>query len=165
MYELRLDRKQTKEIVSNQPKEIRDWVVNAIGNMVVVDGIVEEHELIALHEAINLLDTKEEAQNLMTLIKQKKLYDIEPLKVPMEVGAQLFFYIAAISIIDGNLKKVEADLLLSIARKLGLSADFGKVVMRWAQRQMEANRKWAEEQSRINLERLQILETARLSGG
>lgn len=165
MYELRLDRKQTKEIVSDQPKDIRDWVVNAIGNMVVVDGIVEEHELIALHEAINLLDTKEEAQNLMTLIKQKKLYDIEPLKVPMEVGAQLFFYIAAISIIDGNLKKVEADLLLSIARKLGLSADFGKVVMRWAQRQMEANRKWAEEQSRINLERLQILETTRLSGG
>jgi tellurite resistance protein len=165
MYELRLDRKQTKEIVSDQPKEIRDWVVNAIGNMVVVDGIVEEHELIALHEAINLLDTKEEAQNLMTLIKQKKLYDIEPLKVPMEVGAQLFFYIAAISIIDGNLKKVEADLLLSIARKLGLSADFGKVVMRWAQRQMEANRKWGEEQNRINLERLQILETTRLSGG
>ncbi len=162
MYVLRLDPTLTNQIVNGLSKEIRDWVVNAIGSVVVADGIVEPNELIALQEAIRLLDSKEEAQNLMTLVKQKKLYEIEPIKVPIETGASLFFYIASIAVVDGNLKKVEAEVLIKVAKQLGLPKEFSKTVMRWAHRQMEQNRKWSEEQNRLNLERQQIIDSANL---
>jgi len=40
-------------------KKTIDRVVNAIANIVVADGIIEKHELVALQEAIGLLQDKE----------------------------------------------------------------------------------------------------------
>ena len=37
MYELRLDRKFTKTMFSHWDKETKDWVVNAIASLVLVD--------------------------------------------------------------------------------------------------------------------------------
>ena len=45
MYKLNLDRELAKEVFGNASKEILDWVVNAIANIVVADGIIDKHEL------------------------------------------------------------------------------------------------------------------------
>ena len=55
MYKLQLDRKFSQELFSESSKDIRDWVVNAIANIVVVDGVIEKHESVALREAMDLL--------------------------------------------------------------------------------------------------------------
>ena len=52
MYKLHLDRELAKDIFGNASKEILDWVVNAIANIVIADGIIEKHEFVALQEAI-----------------------------------------------------------------------------------------------------------------
>ena len=41
MYDLRLDRKLTKSMFAKWDKETKDWVVNAIASLVVVDQVVE----------------------------------------------------------------------------------------------------------------------------
>ena len=71
MYDLRLDRKLTKSMFAKWDKETKDWVVNAIASLVVVDQVVESHEMVALQEAIELLDSRNEIENLMNMIKQK----------------------------------------------------------------------------------------------
>ena len=72
MYKLYLDRELTKDL-AGASKEIRDWVVNAIANIVVADNIIEKHEFVALQEAMGLLDSKEEIIDLMKKVKEKIL--------------------------------------------------------------------------------------------
>ena len=76
MYKLHLDQELAKDIFGNASKEILDWVVNAIANIVVADGIIEKHEFVALQEAIGLLENKEEINALMDRVKKKEI--IEP---------------------------------------------------------------------------------------
>ena len=56
MYKLQLDREFSQELLSESSKEIRDWVVNAIAHIVVVDDVIEKHEAVALQEAMGLLE-------------------------------------------------------------------------------------------------------------
>ena len=51
MYKLHLDRELAKDVFINSSKKTIDWVVNAIANIVVADGIIEKHEFVALQEA------------------------------------------------------------------------------------------------------------------
>ena len=59
MYKLHLDRELAKYVFINSSKKTRDRVVNTIANIVVADGIIEKHELVALQKAIGLLQDKE----------------------------------------------------------------------------------------------------------
>ena len=110
MYKLYLDRELTKEL-AEASKEIRDWVVNAIANIVVADNIIEKHEFVALQEAIGLLDNKDEIHDLMNKVKERKLDEIEKISIDPGFALNVFFILAAIAVIAGNLKKSEADLL------------------------------------------------------
>ena len=159
MYELRLNRKLTDKHFKNLSKEARDWIVNAIGNLVVVDGTVEEHELFSLQEAIGMLDTREEIENMLEMVKQRKLFKMEPISLPLNTAAEIFFYLAAVAVVDGNLKKVEGDLLKSLRPKLGLPDDFTRSVMGWVMRQMEHNKLWSRGQAKLLIERSQILDS------
>ena len=105
MYDLRLDRKLTKSMFAKWDKETKDWVVNAIASLVVVDQVVESHEMVALQEAIELLDSRNEIENLMKMIKQKKMFKIDNLNTSMSQAGEIYFYLAAIACIDGKMKK------------------------------------------------------------
>ena len=92
MYDLRLDRKLTKSMFAKWDKETKDWVVNAIASLVVVDQVVESHEMVALQEAIELLDSRNEIENLMKMIKQKKMFKIDILNTSMSQAGEIYFY-------------------------------------------------------------------------
>ncbi len=164
MYELRLNRKLTDEHFKELPKEVRDWIVNAIGSLVVADGIVEEHEFLALREAIGLLDTRQEIENMLEMIKQRKLFTVDEISVPLETASGIFFYLAAIAVVDGSMKRTEGDVLKSLGPKLGLPDEFTRTVMRWAMRQMEHNKIWSRGQAKLLIERGHILESLKHAG-
>ena len=156
MYKLQLDRELTK-VLTGTSKEIRDWVVNAIANIVVADNIIEKHEFVALQEAIGLLDDKDEIHDLMNKVKERKLDDVE--KISMEPGFALnvFFILAAISVIDGNLKKSEADMMKKCGDCLDLENDLVRAVTRWTLKQMEINSKFSKDLSFNNKDRERII--------
>ena len=158
MYELRLDRKLTKNLFSNCDKETKDWVVNAIASLVVVDQVVESHEMIALQEAIELLDSRDEIENLMKMIREKKMFKIDSLKTSIDQAGEIYFYLAAIACIDGKMKKIEADLLKELGQKLNLPLDFQKAVLKWSMDQMNHNQRWSQEQELLNQKRESILQ-------
>ena len=145
MYKLQLDREFSQELFSEQSREIRVWVVNAIANIVVADGIVEKHELVALQEAIGHLDSKEEIIDLMKRVKERNLLEVKKIKIDPDLSLKIFFYLAGIAVIDGNLKKSEAELLKKCGNCLALDADIVRAVISWALKQLETTRKFNQD--------------------
>ena len=156
MYKLYLDRELTKDL-AGASKEIRDWVVNAIANIVVADNIIEKHEFVALQEAIGLLDNKNEIHDLMNKVKERKLDEVEKISMDPGFALNVFFYLAAISVIDGNLKKSEANVLKKCGVLLDLEEDLIRAVTRWSLKQMEVNSKFSKDLKSSNKERERII--------
>ena len=150
MYKLHLDRELAKDVFINSSKETLDWVVNAIANIVVADGIIEKHEFVALQEAIGLLQDKEEIHALMDRVKKKEIIEIKSIRINDELAIKVFFYLAAIAVIDGELKKSEAEMLKKCGLCMGLDDDLIKAVIQWTLKQMEINRKLKEDLKNSN---------------
>ena len=159
MYKLHLDRELAKDVFLNSSKETLDWVVNAIANIVVADGIIEKHEFVALQEAIGLLQDKEEIHALMDRVKKKEIIEIKSIRINDELAIKVFFYLAAIAVIDGELKKSEAEMLKKCGLSMGLDDDLIKAVIQWTLKQMEINRKLREDLKSSNSFRTRIIES------
>ena len=159
MYKLNLDRELAKDVFINSSKEILDWVVNSIANIVVADGIIEKHEFIALQEAIGLLQDKEEIHALMDRVKKKEIIEIKSIRINDELAIKVFFYLAAIAVIDGELKKSEAEMLKTCGHSMGLEDDLIKAVIQWTIKQMEINRKLKEDLKSSNSFRSRIIDS------
>ena len=159
MYKLHLDRELAKDVFINSSKETLDWVVNAIANIVVADGIIEKHEFVALQEAIGLLQDKEEIHALMERVKKKEIIEIKNIRINDELAIKVFFYLAAIAVIDGELKKSEAEMLKKCGLCMGLDDDLIKAVIQWTLKQMEINRKLKEDLKNSNSFRSRIIES------
>ena len=159
MYKLHLDRELAKDVFLNSSKETLDWVVNAIANIVVADGIIEKHEFVALQEAIGLLQDKEEIHALMDRVKKKEIIEIKSIRINDELAIKVFFYLAAIAVIDGELKKSEAEMLKKCGDCMGLEDDLIKAVIQWTLKQMEINRKLKEDLNKSNNFRSRIIES------
>ena len=159
MYKLHLDRELAKDVFINSSKETLDWVVNAIANIVVADGIIEKHEFVALQEAIGLLQDKEEIHALMDRVKKKEIIEINSIRISDELAVKVFFYLAAIAVIDGELKKSEAEMLKKCGDCMGLEDDLIKAVIQWTLKQMEINRKLKEDLNKSNNFRSRIIES------
>jgi len=159
MYKLHLDRELAKDVFLNSSKETIDWVVNAIANIVVADGIIEKHEFVALQEAIGLLQDKEEIHALMDRVKKKEIIEIKSIRINDELAIKVFFYLAAIAVIDGELKKSEAEMLKKCGLCMGLDDDLIKAVIQWTLKQMEINRKLKEDLNKSNNFRSRIIES------
>ena len=159
MYKLNLDRELAKDVFINSSKETLDWVVIAIANIVVADGIIEKHEFVALQEAIGLLQDKEEIHALMDRVKKKELIEISSIRINDELAIKIFFYLAAIAVIDGELKKSEAEILKTCGHSMGLEDDLIKAVIQWTLKQMEINRKLKDDLSKSNSFRSRIIES------
>ena len=159
MYKLHLDRELAKEVFGNASKEILDWVVNAIANIVIADGIIEKHEFVALQEAIGLLENKEEINALMDRVKKKEIIEIKTIRIIDELAIKVFFYLAAIAVIDGELKKSEAAMLKKCGLCMGLDDDLIRAVIQWTLKQMEINRKLKDDLSKSNNFRSRIIDS------
>ena len=159
MYKLNLDRELAKDVFINSSKETLDWVVNAIANIVVADGIIEKHEFVALQEAIGLLQDKEEIHALMDRVKKKEIIEIKSIRINDELAIKVFFYLAAIAVIDGELKKSEAEMLKKCGLCMGLDDDLIKAVIQWTLKQMEINRKLKDDLNKSNNFRSRIIES------
>ena len=159
MYKLNLDRELAKEVFGNASKETLDWVVNAIANIVVADGIIEKHEFVALQEAIGLLENKEEIHALMDRVKKKEIIEIKTIRIIDELAIKVFFYLAAIAVIDGELKKSEAEMLKKCGLCMGLDDDLIRAVIQWTLKQMEINRKLKDDLTKSNNFRSRIIDS------
>jgi len=96
--------------------------------------------------------------DLMKKVKDRDLYEVKDIKMSLDLAINVFFYLAAIAVIDGSLKKSEKELLNKCGLCLGLDNDLISAVIRWSVNQMEINRKLSQDLQRSIQGRDQIIE-------
>jgi len=80
-----------------------------------------------------------------------------------DLSLKVFFYLAGIAVIDGSLKKSEAELLKKCGNCLDLEVDFIRAVISWSVKQMGINRKLTQDLKTSNTHRNRIIESILMS--
>ena len=95
----------------------------------------------------------------MDRVKKKEKIEIKSIRINDELAIKVFFYLAAIAVIDGELKKSEAEMLKKCGLSMGLDDDLIKSVTQWTLKQMEINRKLKEDLKNSNNFRSRIIDS------
>ena len=121
--------------------DTRKWLGNTMTAMLVADGAIGQAEMPALRDALELLETKEEAAALMEKVKTKETIEIVDLKDERNICAVAFFFLSSIIVMDGRVTKSEAEMFKAVGGKLGFSRDYARQVLEWATEQMKLNKR------------------------
>jgi len=137
MFRLRLE----DAFIQQLSGDTRKWLGNTMTAMLVADGAIGQAEMPALRDALELLETKEEAAALMEQVKTKETIEIVDLKDERNICAIAFFFLSSIIVMDGRVTKSEAEMFKKVGGKLGFSRDYARQVLEWATEQMKLNKR------------------------
>ena len=137
MFRLRLE----DAFIQQLSGDTRKWLGNTMTAMLVADGAIGQAEMPALRDALELLETKEEAAALMEQVKTKETIEIVDLKDERNICAVAFFFLSSIIVMDGRVTKSEAEMFKKVGGKLGFSRDYARQVLEWATEQMKLNKR------------------------
>ena len=99
MFRLRLE----DAFIQQLSGATRKWLAHTMTAMLVADGTIGQAEMPALRDALELLETKEEAAALMEKVKNKESIEIVDLKDERNTCAVAVFFLS--SIITRSLSK------------------------------------------------------------
>lgn len=137
MFRLRLE----DAFIQQLSGDTRKWLGNTMTAMLVADGAIGQAEMPALRDALELLETKEEAAALMEKVKTKETIEIVDLKDERNICAVAFFFLSSIIVMDGRVTKSEAEMFKKVGGNLGFSRDYARQVLEWATEQMKLNKR------------------------
>ena len=137
MFRLRLE----DAFIQQLSGDTRKWLGNTMTAMLVADGAIGQAEMPALRDALELLETKEEAAALMEKVKTKETIEIVDLKDERNICAVAFFFLSSIIVMDGRVTKSEAEMFKNVGGKLGFNRDYARQVLEWATEQMKLNKR------------------------
>ena len=112
--------------IDEMPSEQKFWFASAIAGMVGADGHAEKEELDFLRQAINFLDSKEDIDKIIALVKDLE-HGLHPKldKIALD-HKQAFFilkYLAQIMLADTNLSPKEVKFFLKVGRLVGYTTE------------------------------------------
>ena len=137
MFRLRLE----DAFIQQLSGDTRKWLANTMTAMLVADGAIGQAEMPALRDALELLETQEEAAALMEKVKTKETIEIVDLKDERNICAIAFFFLSSIIVMDGRVTKSEAEMFKKVGGKLGFNRDYARQVLEWATEQMKLNKR------------------------
>ena len=98
-----------------------------------------------------------EEENKQIVHYLKIIDEIEKISMDPGFALNVFFILAAIAVIDGNLKKSEADLLKKCGVCLDLENDLIRAVTHWTLNQMRINSNFSKDLNSSNKDRERII--------
>ena len=112
--------------VDDMTSEQKLWFATAIAGMIGADGHAEKHELDYLREAIKFLDSKEDIDKIITMVKDLE-HGLHPklVKIPLD-NKQAFLilkYLAQIMVSDSDLSPKEIRFFLQVGNLAGFGDD------------------------------------------
>lgn len=120
--------------IEKLPKHTKIWIARALAGMVVADGVVDKSEMDALKEAIGFLDDPEEIDNLLEIVKSRKVPKLDVIKGQREPAARILMHLARIAAMDDKLTPSEANFFIHAGTKLGFNEQFSKEILEWARK-------------------------------
>jgi len=112
--------------IDEMTSEQKFWFASAIAGMVGADGHAEKEELDFLRQAIKFLDSKEDIDKIIALVKDLE-HGVHPKlnKIALD-HKQAFFilkYLAQIMLSDTNLSPKEVKFFLKVGRLVGYTTE------------------------------------------
>ena len=112
--------------VDDMTSEQKLWFASVIAGMIGADGHAEKHELDYLREAIKFLDTKEDIDKIINMVKDLE-HGLQPKldKIPLD-NKQAFLilkYLAQIMVSDSDLSPKEIRFFLKVGNLIGYGDD------------------------------------------
>ena len=112
--------------IDEMTSEQKFWFASAIAGMVGADGHAEKEELDFLRQAINFLDSKEDIDKIIAMVKDLE-HGVHPKLGKIELDhEQAFFilkYLAQIMLADTNLSPKEVKFFLKVGRLVGYTTE------------------------------------------
>ena len=112
--------------IDEMTSEQKFWFASAIAGMVGADGHAEKEELDFLRQAINFLDSKEDIDKIIAMVKDLE-HGVHPKlgKIALEHNQAFFIlkYLAQIMIADTNLSPKEVKFFLKVGRLVGYTTE------------------------------------------
>ena len=102
------------------------WFASAIAGMVGADGHAEKEELEFLKQAIHFLDSKEDINKIIALVKdlEKGVHPkLDKIAIDNKHGFLILKYLAQIMVADSDLSPKELRFFLQAGNLLGFSAE------------------------------------------
>jgi len=117
--------------VEGMTSEQKFWFASAIAGMVGADGHAEKHELDYLKQALHFLESKEDIEKIITMIKDLE-HGVHPklakIAFDSKHGFLILKYLAQIMVADSDLSPKEIRYFLKVGNLLGFSEDKSKSV-------------------------------------
>ena len=113
-------------------------------NMLMIDKTIHHTELSYLEDAISLVDTDEEREELKQAVKERKILSVDNLETDRDYAGHFFYYLAMNLAADGKITKTEANYLKEICGKLGFPTQSSKEVLRWSVDQVKMSKERQE---------------------
>jgi len=120
--------------------EAKQWLASAIAGMICADGQVDDKELGFLREVIQFLDTAEEINKMINLVKKREKPVLRVLKVDHRKSYDMMKLLTSLSAQDDRLARSEAKFLKYAGAKLGYEPSFINSMMKWALKEIEVSR-------------------------
>ena len=112
--------------VDGMTSEQKFWFASAIAGMVGADGHAEKHELDYLKQALHFLDSKEDIDKIIAMIKDLE-HDVHPkltkIAIDNKHGFLILKYLAQIMVADSDLSPKEIRFFLRVGNLVGYGED------------------------------------------
>ena len=120
--------------------EAKRWLASAIAGIISADGQVNDTELEFLRGVIQFLDTADEINHMVNLVKKREKPVLRILKLDTRNSYNIMKLLTSLSAQDDRLAQSEANFLKYAGAKLGYESNFITQMMKWAIKEMEVSK-------------------------
>ena len=127
-------------LVESLPPPVKIWFAYAVAGVITADGVVTETELDFLRETINFLDSVDDINQVVGVVKNKERPVLQKLNTDPDTAAMILIHLAGIAITDGKLDDTEVDFFKYVGKKLGFEWTFAEEVLEWGKENLKVNK-------------------------
>ncbi|MBF0276264.1 MAG: hypothetical protein HQM13_00675 [SAR324 cluster bacterium] len=128
-------------LVETLPPQVKIWFAFAVAGVITADGVVTETELEFLRETINFLESVEDINEVVGVVKAKERPVLKKLSTDPQTAALILIHLAQIAITDGKLDNSEVDFFKYVGKKLGFDGAYSEEVMEWGKENLKVEKR------------------------
>lgn len=131
----------SQALIESLPSEVKIWLAHAVAGVITADGIVTESELEFLRETINFLESVDDINSVVSIVKNKEKPALKTLKTDPKTAAKILIHLATIAITDGKLDPSEVDFFKYVGKKMGFEWSFSEEILNWGKDYIQINKR------------------------
>ena len=118
------------------------WFARAVAGVVASDGLIDEEEIDFLKISLKFLKNEHEVNEIIELVKNKKLPELSQLRdVNRPMAFRILLIVTKLAMYDLKFTKSEAEYIKHIAGRLGFNKYFQKHFLMWAKDTVSLDRR------------------------